>query len=249
LAYRAALVPVALAICALYSEWEMYQAFRVSGHRPNAYCAAAFALLMYPVYWWRGLPGLIAAYLILTALDMALIILLPSRSYKDILLSAFLMFYPNLGYMCFLLINEMSPPELGFTGLAFALGVAGATDIAAFLGGSLLGKHKLVPEISPKKTVEGAFAGIVGGILASIFFWWLLRIWGQEALNVRQCMLTGFVVSLFAQMGDLVASCVKRYAGVKDFGKILGSHGGVMDRMDSTVMAAVAVYSMFTILF
>ncbi|QEK12238.1 phosphatidate cytidylyltransferase [Crassaminicella thermophila] len=115
--------------------------------------------------------------------------------------------------------------------------VAWATDTFAYFTGYFLGSRKLCPKISPKKTVEGAIGGILGSvIISSIFAYYVV----PEILY--HCILIGFLGSILGQLGDLTASIFKRYTGIKDFGKIMPGHGGILDRFDSILFTAPAVY-------
>jgi len=117
-----------------------------------------------------------------------------------------------------------------------------ASDTAAFFVGRAIGKHPLAPRISPGKTREGAIAGIFGAILVSLFFVLPTPLGLSAYLNWAQAILLGILVSIFGQFGDLVESLFKRTVGVKDSGKLLPGHGGILDRMDSIVFAGVVVY-------
>ncbi len=111
------------------------------------------------------------------------------------------------------------------------------SDTGAFCVGSLLGKHKLIPKISPKKTIEGLLGGVAFTLLASILICHWVGIFTQ-----LQWLIISFVTVIFATFGDLVESMVKRNAGVKDSGKMLPGHGGVLDRFDSTLLAVPPVW-------
>lgn len=145
--------------------------------------------------------------------------------------------------------------------LAFVFAISCLTDVFAYLVGSIFGKHKLCPEISPKKTIEGAIGGIVGGCLGAVvvylFFDSPLHILpeqfgltfdglGLSDSNVAIVyILLGLLGSIMTQIGDLLASMVKRYCGIKDYSRILGEHGGIMDRFDGIMINAVFVSSVF----
>ncbi|ABR48835.1 phosphatidate cytidylyltransferase [Alkaliphilus metalliredigens QYMF] len=120
---------------------------------------------------------------------------------------------------------------------------AWGTDTFAYFSGYLFGKTKLCPLISPKKTIEGAIGGILGSMITSgIFAYFFI----PEALI--PIIILGFIGSIFSQIGDLTASKIKRYIGIKDFGNIMPGHGGVLDRFDSIIFTAPVVYY-FLILF
>jgi len=115
-----------------------------------------------------------------------------------------------------------------------------ASDTAAFFVGRALGKHHLAPRISPGKTWEGAIAGVFGAIIVSLLF--TLSTPLQLPLAYWQAILLGLLVSVFGQLGDLVESLLKRNMGVKESGKLIPGHGGVLDRIDSVVFAGIVVY-------
>lgn len=107
-------------------------------------------------------------------------------------------------------------------------------DCAAYLVGSLVGKHKLIPEISPKKTVEGAIGGIVVTVLSCILYGYLVDVFTENITPDYLVLgVIGLLLSIVAQLGDLIASLIKREHGVKDYGTLLPGHGGIMDRFDS----------------
>ena len=109
------------------------------------------------------------------------------------------------------------------------------TDSCAYIVGSFIGKHKLIPEISPKKTVEGAVGGVVFAIAGSMLYGLVVSLIdsGVESVNYIALMIFGLVLSVVSQIGDLVASLLKREHGIKDYGKVFPGHGGIMDRFDS----------------
>ena len=119
-----------------------------------------------------------------------------------------------------------------------ALFITFASDTAAYFIGRAWGKHRLAPRISPGKSWEGAVAGVLGAIILSLA---LVKLFGL-ALSYGQVILLGLLVSVFAQLGDLVESLFKRNMGIKEAGNLLSGHGGVLDRIDSVVFATVVVY-------
>jgi phosphatidate cytidylyltransferase len=110
-------------------------------------------------------------------------------------------------------------------------------DTAAYLGGRLFGRRPLAPEISPNKTVEGLFCGMLIAILA-VFFAGLYQTW----LTPGDSLLLGFAVAVLGPLGDLFESVVKRDAGRKDAGTLFGPHGGALDRLDAVIFTVVAGY-------
>lgn len=119
-------------------------------------------------------------------------------------------------------------------------------DTGAYCCGSLLGRHKLFPRISPGKSWEGSIGGAVFVAAAAVLIWHLTELYGVNdlQLNVAEWVGLGLVVTVFGTWGDLVESLFKRTLGIKDSGKILPGHGGMLDRFDSSLLAlpATVVY-------
>ena len=115
--------------------------------------------------------------------------------------------------------------------------------LGRYFTGVLFGKHKLIPDISPKKTVEGAIGGVVFCVLAFVGFallynnLWLVE--GGKALPIWLMAIVGLITAVVSMVGDLTMSLIKRHYGIKDYGRILPGHGGFLDRFDSVIAVAV----------
>ncbi|HEY8462695.1 MAG TPA: phosphatidate cytidylyltransferase [Bacillota bacterium] len=146
-----------------------------------------------------------------------------------------------IGFMfAYMLLLRFIPGSNGLFYLLFTVLVTWCNDTSAFFIGTKFGKHKLLPRISPKKSIEGSVAGLIGGILAAVVL---------GKVNRKPLLLMvflGVIVVLAGQFGDLIESIIKRNAGVKDSGAFLPGHGGVLDRFDSLLMAAPVVYYLAT---
>ena len=116
------------------------------------------------------------------------------------------------------------------------------SDALALFGGMLLGKTKLAPRVSPKKTREGAASGLVGGMVGMILYRIFFFLCTEVQLHLGWCVLLGLVGAVLGQLGDLSFSCVKRQCGIKDYGRLLPGHGGVLDRFDSVIFAAPVIW-------
>lgn len=116
-----------------------------------------------------------------------------------------------------------------------------AADTMAFFTGQLIGRHKLAPVLSPGKTWEGLVASTITAVLVPFF-----ALYHQDYLTIGQSLVLGGVIAVAAPVGDLFESAVKRDLSVKDSGRLLAGHGGMLDRIDAPLFAAVAAY--FTIL-
>ena len=128
---------------------------------------------------------------------------------------------------------------------------AWVTDIFAYFTGMLLGKHKLIPAVSPKKTVEGAIGGLVFCVISTVLFGFVIEKFfnthGITSANYLVLIVAGVFASVVSQTGDLIMSVIKRHYGIKDYGKIFPGHGGVLDRFDSVlavsmILAVICTY-------
>ena len=125
----------------------------------------------------------------------------------------------------------------------FLLLVTWASDTGAYYVGTLFGRHRLAPRISPKKTVEG----LVGGLIAAIIVGYVARWWFLPELSGLDCLILAILLTVTGLWGDLTESVMKRSAGMKDSGGILPGHGGMLDRLDSLLFAAPAFYYYITL--
>lgn len=118
--------------------------------------------------------------------------------------------------------------------LLLLLNFSSVCDMGAYFVGSTLGKHKLCPNISPKKTVEGAVGGIVSSLIVSV----IIVLVFSEPERLVPTLIATVPLCILGMVGDLFASAIKRAAGIKDYGRLIPGHGGVLDRMDSILMIA-----------
>lgn len=115
------------------------------------------------------------------------------------------------------------------------------TDIFAYFTGVFFGKHKLIPDVSPKKTIEGSIGGIVFCSLSYVVFGIITDAFFDTDANLIFLAIAGILISVISQIGDLIMSVIKRHYNVKDYGKIFPGHGGVLDRFDSVMAVSVGV--------
>lgn len=118
------------------------------------------------------------------------------------------------------------------------------TDSAAYFTGITIGKHKLCPTISPKKTIEGALGGIIGCSVLTTAFGYLVGNYDNN-IGISNFIIIGLICGVASQLGDLTASYIKRYTKIKDFGKLIPGHGGILDRFDSILFTMPVVYYYF----
>lgn len=172
-------------------------------------------------------------------LPVLILLILPERK---AIFSAWAWVVGGILYVGLLLsyLVDLRLVEEGRNWVFLAIFATFGSDTAAYFIGWALGRHRMAPRISPKKTWEGAAAGLFGAVAVSLLFTipWPL----QLPVNYDQAVLLGVVISVFGQLGDLVESMFKRYAGVKESGSLMPGHGGLLDRMDSILFAGVTVY-------
>ena len=181
-------------------------------------------------------------------------------SLNDMFATVFIGIYPLSLFMLFLPVNHS---EAGLLGIMLVIAVPVMTDTMAYFTGMALGKRKLCPQISPKKTVAGAVGGVIGGIIGALIVFFLFdfssamsvfpnagsmelipgNLYGSLGLYIA----LGIVGGVLSELGDLAASWIKRKAGIKDFGKIFPGHGGIMDRLDSILFMLPLVYLVFAV--
>ena len=121
------------------------------------------------------------------------------------------------------------------------------TDTFAYFTGRFFGRHKLIPEVSPKKTVEGSVGGTVFCVVGYIVFGLIMQFAYGFTVNYWMLGIAGLLVAVISQIGDLIASLIKREHGIKDYGKIFPGHGGVMDRFDSVLSTSILLWLLMQI--
>jgi phosphatidate cytidylyltransferase len=123
-------------------------------------------------------------------------------------------------------------------------------DTCAYFFGTVFGKHKLAPELSPKKSIEGALGGIAGAVAAGALYGYLVvSPLMDEGQSTMFFALAGGIAAVISQIGDLAASAIKRNYDLKDYGTLIPGHGGVMDRFDSVIFTAPVIYALAVLVF
>ena len=117
-------------------------------------------------------------------------------------------------------------------------------DTCAYCVGVLIGKHKMAPKLSPKKSIEGAVGGLAGAALLGALYALAINRWGGTTVSPAEFALICFVGGMISMIGDLAASAIKRDHDIKDYGKLIPGHGGILDRFDSVIFTAPVIYFM-----
>lgn len=244
----------ALFVIALVGMHEFYNAVESAGYKPIRIVGYVSCL---PIFFigLNGSIGRIDTYIDLFksinyfsfGLFVIIIILFSISIFKhdiynlnDIALTVFGIFYVAFLFSFLVLARNLKHGSY-FIWLVF---IGWATDIFAYFAGRSFGKNKILPSVSPNKTVEGAIGGVVGCVIATLLYGLFLnqRNLIEPNIPIFHYVIIGILNGTLSQLGDWSASSIKRYVKIKDYGKIMPGHGGVLDRFDSILFVAPVVY-------
>lgn len=234
-------------IGAIMAAYEMGTALGKKDIKPFMAPWYIFALFYFAAYKLFGGAGLWILAILCAMLIIADRIFTPARTAEDTTAALSVMVYPMAFFAAIAMLCEYGQQQdKGRIALlcAFAMPLMG--DTFAYFGGKLFGKKKLCPRLSPNKTIAGSIAGFVGGGIGGALVYWLQGIWPAGA-ELPMLVLLGIFCGGAGQIGDLFASSIKRYAGIKDYSRVFSEHGGVMDRLDSVLFCAPIIYAAFII--
>ena len=244
---------------AFVGTYEMYHTFRKSEYKNSWGAPLLLCVAIYPLWYFLGYKGILIALSLSICLALAVFTFKAEMELKDLLATIFSLIYPMaLVSLAFALSREF--PCGGTFAISFAIFLPVFSDTFAYLVGSTLGKRKLCPSISPKKTVAGAIGGLLGSVLCAVTFFLLFDLYAvipvgyvsfSDSVAVRAVVFVvlGIVGGVLAEIGDLAASRIKRTMNIKDFGNIFPGHGGVLDRLDSIMFTLVMFFTAFTFMY
>lgn len=224
----------------LIAMYEIYQVIK-SSHKPIVLLGYGAVMVHYLAFDFV----VQYYYIYLTMVTMIaltiLVIQYPKYSILDVALTLFPILYVSLLFSFIILLRDVKDGNFWVWLIAIS---AWGCDTFAYFTGKTIGKHKLAPQLSPKKTIEGSIGGIIGAgaigyIYALICTHYNTFIARKEIVWVVIAVMLGALIS---QVGDLAASAIKRYFNQKDYGYILPGHGGILDRFDSFLFVAPAIY-------
>ena len=260
---------IILLISMVVSLSEMYRAFRRIGYDPvrwvgYVYCvlavlAQAYYATLQDARLFNSISPAMFALVVGLLMGMTNIILKGKVAFDSMMATVFPMLYPGLFFSLIIPLQDLDTRTASTLALILAFFIASVNDTFALFIGLKFGKHRLSPEISPKKSWEGSIAGLVASVVFAMLVPWVTRRLAPTVpaiaadLAVSQYPplwsfgLLGLIAAALSQIGDLVASLVKRHCGIKDFGSIFPGHGGMLDRMDGILFCGVACYVFFKI--
>ena len=230
----------ALLLCAsALAQWELYSMYRVSGLMRNS--GMLFGVLMLAAAYISvdPFPPVFALAVMLTFAIRLFGVRDPSSSLRDISFTLLALFYIP-GLLAFQILLRHNGPEW----IIFLYGCVWTSDSTAYYMGKGIGKRKLYPEISPKKTVAGALGSLIGGSLSG----WVLNAILVHSMATGESVIVGVLIGAVTIIGDLVESMFKRDAGVKDSSSIVPGHGGILDKIDGVLFVGPVLYLVSEIL-
>ncbi|MBQ7373629.1 MAG: phosphatidate cytidylyltransferase [Clostridia bacterium] len=226
---------------------EILRVFEKKIIRPHRVLTVLYPIILFPIMSLFGVEWAV----VITILAMLVVLAVSVPYYEDVTIEGigltFLsMVYPSGLLVCLVAVNHLAP----FSALVLAFAVSPAADVMAYFVGSLFKGKKLCPNISPNKTISGAIGGLLGGIIAAILVCLVLHpasehIFKHYWQEILAYGVVGFLGSLLTELGDLVESLMKRKLDIKDMGRLLPGHGGVMDRIDGLLFASPLVAFLF----
>lgn len=226
----------------LIMTYELLRTLSAGGEKPIWTAAFVLAALMMPACYFGSLAW--ALYLFVICVLLVFVICIFSKRHTPASLSPSMLAlcYPQLFLMFMYMMELTQPVELSRLMLLTAFVCSVFTDSIAYFTGRAIGRRKLCPDISPKKTVEGAAGGLIGGVIG-VFA--VGVIFGGGYVPLLMYLPMGLLLSALSQMGDLSASMIKRHCGVKDYGNLIPGHGGLLDRLDSVLFIMPFTYLLF----
>jgi phosphatidate cytidylyltransferase len=226
-----------IAVMAALGSWEFYRTARQLKIQPITYFGMAWVLL---IVLSPHCPYAVTLPFLITAAIVVSLMWLLFRSPREQAFTNWAWTMAGILYIGWMLSHwvELRSLEAGKELVFWAMFTTFASDTSAFFVGRAWGKHALAPSISPGKTWEGAIGGLLGSVIASLILGTIFPL----PFSYWQIALLGGIISLFAQLGDLAESMLKRNTGIKDTGKLIPGHGGILDRIDSLIFTGVVVY-------
>lgn len=220
------------------------------GYRISAISLIVMVVISFPLCYFLKYTGLLLALLISFVTAFILFIFDQEKTFNDFAVNVFALIYP-MGIIGLIFVMGR---EFGLIPVVLAMGISMMSDTMALFVGKAFGKKKIFPTISPKKTYAGCIGGLIGGAIGGVIVYLIfelgnfptyIRFRFDAIFSVPVTIIIyaaiGLVLAFFSEIGDLAASRVKRSVGIKDYGKILGSHGGILDRIDSILFTTVCM--------
>jgi phosphatidate cytidylyltransferase len=233
---------ILIAIAAAAGAFEFYRMNLTLGKEPPSICLGliwTLALVLRPHYQDTGALPLVITLILVISLTWLLCQSPRQEAFRNWAWTIAGAFY--LGWMLGYWI-DLNTLVFGKEIVFLAILTTFINDIGAFCTGKVKGKHALAPSISPGKTWEGALGGLLSALVGAVVIFAVINSLTPLPFTYSQVLLLGCLISVFAQTGDLVESLLKRNTNIKDSGKLLPGHGGILDRLDSIIFVGPVIY-------
>ena len=229
---------------------ELYKVFDIRNKAPGI-CGYLFAAAYYALIYLKpvlpsGTDWFMLLYMVFLICMMGVLVLsFPKNRTEQILAAFFGVFYVAV-MLSYIYQIRILPGGVFTVWLVFIC--SWGCDTCAYCVGMLIGKHKMAPKLSPKKSVEGGIGGIAGAALLGVLYALAINKWGDAGAGIVRFAIIGAAGGAISQVGDLAASAIKRNHNIKDYGKLIPGHGGILDRFDSVIFTAPIIYYLSVLL-
>ena len=240
-----------LLLISLIGMTELYKVFGIEKKPPGIIGYIAAAAYYGLLYFEAQLPGdklnwFMLLFMALLICEMAsLVFAYPKYNTQQIFAAFFGVLYVAV-MLSFIYRTRLLDGGVFTVWLVFVC--SWGCDTCAYCVGKLIGKHKMAPVLSPKKSVEGGIGGILGAALIGALYALAINHWENAEADVLTYVIIGAAGGAISQIGDLAASAIKRYHNIKDYGKLIPGHGGILDRFDSVIFTAPIIYYLAVLL-
>jgi phosphatidate cytidylyltransferase len=230
---------IVIIIIALLGLRELYSMAHKQGYKPSYILGSILTLyfIFISIYDIYSLNYSIKNVFITFFIILSFVVQLFKKDYSKVLTEISITIFGSiyLGYLFSFLLKIKDLPNGNYFLISLLI-ITWANDSGAYLIGTKLGKNKIFPKISPKKTIEGSIGGIIFGIAGTF------ALKGWLSLTFNELLFLGLIISIIAQLGDLFESILKRGSGIKDSGTLVPGHGGILDCLDSLIFTAPVFY-------
>jgi len=237
-----------LSILLIIAQYEIIKVIKTKVENLNVVIPYITACLVPIIAYFFGAVYIVWIYVFAIFTLILELILNQKRDINSFVYNIFSLIYPSMLFAFIFAMNINASSGDGRLMFILAFFTAIVTDTFAYLFGSAFGKRKLCPNISPKKSVEGAVAGYVFGFLSIVLIGFFAQKLIGSTIEIIHFIILGAILPILVQFGDLFASLIKRFFGVKDYGNLFPGHGGILDRMDSSLFVCPIVYLYFDFL-
>ncbi|MDD2980247.1 MAG: phosphatidate cytidylyltransferase [Hespellia sp.] len=237
---------ITLLLISLIGMSELYKVFGIE-RKGLGICGYVFAILYYVGLYFtihqrvpKGFEITIIFMAFMIAVMTVYVFSFPKYQVEQIMASYFGLFYVTV------MLSYIFRTRMIADGGAFSVWLvflcSWGCDTCAYCVGVLFGKHKMAPVLSPKKSIEGAVGGVVGAALLGALYALAINHWGGASVSAVSYAVICAVGGLISMVGDLAASAIKRNHQIKDYGRLIPGHGGILDRFDSVIFVAPIIY-------